>query len=83
MGRTGAKLNKPLFDDDKRGHRLLSTEVIQGAIGLDLKNIKRGDEMRMGAVLRKLGFERRRIQIGGVQSWRYMPTSGTFALLNN
>ena len=76
-------INKPLFDDDKRGHRLLSTEVIQGAIGLDLKNIKRGDEMRMGAVLRKLGFERRRIQIDGVQSWRYMPTSGTFALLNN
>lgn len=74
-------LNKPFFDDDMRGQRLLSSEVIQGAIGLDLKNIKRADEMRMGAVLRKLGFDRRRIQVDGVQSWRYVPTSDKVALL--
>ena len=59
---------------------LLTHDVLQGAIGLDVKNIKRVDEMRMGSVLRKLGYERKRVAVNGEQLWRFVPTSGKFAL---
>lgn len=73
-------LLNPLFDGDKTGAMLLTHEVLQGAIGLDVKNIKRVDEMRMGSVLRKLGYERKRVAVNGEQMWRFVPTSGKFAL---
>ena len=75
-------LQNPLFDGDRIGASLLTSEVLQGAIGMELKNIKRADEMRMGAVLRKLGYERKRFTIKNEQTWRFVPTSGPFALLS-
>jgi predicted P-loop ATPase len=76
-------LLNPLFDGDRTGANLLTHEVLQGAIGLDIKNIKRADEMRMGSVLRKLGYERKRVAVNGEQMWRFVPTSGKFALSQN
>ena len=73
-------LLNPLFDGDRTGAMLLTHDVLQGAIGLDVKNIKRVDEMRMGSVLRKLGYERKRVAVNGEQLWRFVPTSGKFAL---
>jgi hypothetical protein len=57
------------FDDldaegDRAGGRngdrpLHSHEILVGALRMDPKGIKRGDEMRLGAVLAALGYERR------------------------
>lgn len=42
-----------------RGRDFLTTsEVLAGAVGLDARSVKRVDEMRIGKVLRALGFER-------------------------
>lgn len=76
-------LQQPGFDDESITTNLLTSNVLVSVLGMESKNIKRGDEMRMGSVLRKLGFERKRVAVDGAQRWRYVPTSGEFALLEN
>lgn len=68
-------LSAPLFDGEERSHHILTSEVLQSALGYDLKQIRRADEMRMGSVLRKLGYERKKVRVEGVPSWRFVPTS--------
>lgn len=40
------------------------TEVMQGALGVDLKNVRRGDEQRVASILRELDYTRRVIREG-------------------
>ena len=69
-----AYLADPLFDE---GRTVRTSDVLQGAIGIDLKQVRRSDEMRMGSLLRKLGYERKRVRLGSSLSWRYVPPLST------
>jgi predicted P-loop ATPase len=68
-------LNDPLFGEEGDGGRELvtTTSVLTGAIGLDPKHINRREEMRAGSVLRNLGYARRKIRMGKVTKWAYVP----------
>jgi predicted P-loop ATPase len=48
---------------------LLVHEVLEGALRLDAKNCKKFEEMRIGAVLRALGYIRKKLRIEGVPTW--------------
>ena len=67
-------IEKPLFDDQKCSYSIRVHDALVGAIGLDPRNIKRAEEMRMGAVLRKLGYERKKIRHEGHLTWAYVPS---------
>lgn len=49
------------------------SEVLQEALRMDAKNCKRADEMRVGAVLRDLGYFRVRKMADGVREYLYFP----------
>lgn len=73
-------LEDPLFGgDDLLTSRpgITTTEALVGAIGLDSRNITRREEMRMGNVLRELGYVRKRVMFEGVQNYAYLPTLPT------
>lgn len=61
---------------------LHNSDVLRWAIGLELRQIKRSDEQRVAAVLRKLGFSRQRKMINRIQTWRWFPNSSVFCLPN-
>jgi len=68
----------PIFGDEVALPRafVTTTDALVEALGFDKRQIGRREEMRMAAVFRALGWERKRIQVEGVQKWRYVPTSG-------
>lgn len=73
-------LEEPLFAEEgcsPEPQPLRLADVLIGSLGFDPKNIKRGDEMRMGALLRQLGYSRKRMQVSGVQDYYYLPTPPT------
>lgn len=45
--------------------------VLQSAIGFKRESIKKQDEMRMSAVLKALGFAKKRVMVRGAQAWRW------------
>jgi hypothetical protein len=47
-------------------------EVLVAAVGMDLKHIKRSDEMRAGKILKRLGYARMRVAVGAQRSWRWV-----------
>lgn len=49
-------------------------DVLTNALGFDVKHIKRGEEMRVGAVLRELGYSRKKIRVGGDTRWVFVPS---------
>lgn len=51
-------------------------EVLEGAIGLQRDKWTRAEQMRVAAVLKRLGYARRSTLDAGVQTWRYSPTLG-------
>ena len=78
-------LAEPLFADDGEASNLDQplkiADVLVGSLGYDPKSIKRGDEMRMGALLKNLGYSRKRLQVSGVQGYYYVPNSPTLPTL--
>ena len=76
-------LAAPLFADDGEvsnlNQPLKIADVLVGSLGFDPKSIKRSDEMRMGALLRNMGYSRKRMQINGVQEYVYVPTLPTLS----
>lgn len=48
-------------------------DVLKGALRVDEKNFTRKDELRVGAILRKLGWARRKPRIEGKGRWGYVP----------
>lgn len=50
-------------------------EVLHIALGTDVSDIRRGDEMRIAEILRRLGWEKRRIRGAGrvARKWRWFP----------
>ncbi|WP_297742917.1 VapE domain-containing protein [Nitrosomonas sp.] len=53
---------------------LLIHEVLVDAIGFDLSRCGRSEEMRMGRILRKFGYQRKKRRINGQPTWVYVPT---------
>lgn len=43
---------------------VLVNEVLRGAFGMDLKNVRRGDEMRVASILREKGYVRKVLRVG-------------------
>lgn len=73
-------LAEPLFADDEAGTERAAVSTIDalvGAVGYDPKHISRREEMRMGVVLRNLGYIRKKARIAGALSWVYVPTDPT------
>ena len=57
---------------------LLGHEVLENALRIEQKSINRLSEMRIGKVLRELGYDRKRKRIdGGKQKWVFVPTVPT------
>jgi hypothetical protein len=57
-------------------------EVLEKALKFEARNVKRVEEMRVGAVLRALGYSRKRLQIDGKRNWVFVkdcPTCPTDA----
>jgi hypothetical protein len=48
-------------------------EVLTGALSLDIRTVKRNDEMRVGAIFRNLGYERVRRSVNGRRIYGYSP----------
>jgi hypothetical protein len=47
-------------------------EVLEKALKFETRNIKRVEEMRVGSVLRALGYTRKRLQIDGKRNWVFV-----------
>ncbi len=56
---------------------LRATDVLRGALRMDDKHIGRREEMRIGGVLRNLGYERKKVSDEGVKKWAFVG-SGTY-----
>lgn len=46
-------------------------DVLSGALGMALKDMDTRVQMRAGAVLRALGYERRQMRVAGARGWRW------------
>lgn len=53
---------------------LRTNDVASGALNLDAKNTTRMHQMRIAAVLRELGYSRRRVRVGETRIWAFVPT---------
>lgn len=77
-------LAEPLFADEgdvgTTRSGVTTSEVLVGAVGYDAKNVSRREEMRMGVVLRNLGYIRKKVRIDGGFAWVYVPTDPTSLL---
>jgi predicted P-loop ATPase len=52
-------------------------DVLKGALGYEAKHIARREEMRVGAALRNLGYERKKLRDGERLIWGYLPSVPT------
>lgn len=52
-------------------------DVFKYALGLDIRQIKRGDEMRLSSVLRELGFTKDRTRSGNKRLWVWIKTESS------
>jgi predicted P-loop ATPase len=66
----------PFTDDAPRARDFLQThEVLSGALRFDPRNITRREEIRIGSVLQKLGYQRDRRRVNGARTYVYVPAS--------
>lgn len=67
-------MDEPGLDGEKPRTRkfLRIGEVLHGAIGLNPRDVKRRDEMRMGDLLRTMGMERTKVRDGDRPVWAYV-----------
>jgi len=49
------------------------SEVALDALGLDAKSVGKAQEMRIAAVLKQIGYIRKKLRIGGSPSWVFVP----------
>lgn len=50
-----------------------TTEVLLGALGYRKDSMSKADAMKVGTILRHLGFESRQVRNGKQREWRYFP----------
>lgn len=72
-------LLEPEFGDEgktPRGHgRFKIQSLMLGGLGISTQNVTRGDELRVGRILRLLGYEKRKLQFEGSQAKGWVPLS--------
>lgn len=68
-------LVKGVSEAENPADGLLTSDILRLAVGLGGWQAKRSDEMRCAAVMRKLGFNKRRVTVNKTQTWRWLPTS--------
>ncbi len=54
---------------------LRTTDVLLDCIGLDVKGIGKGQEMRIAAVLKQIGYSRKKLRHGNESFWGFVPAS--------
>lgn len=66
---------EPLTGHTPRACKFLRIgDVLRGALNLDAKHCGRREELRLGAVLRRLDYQRRKVRDGGKVVWAYVPS---------
>jgi predicted P-loop ATPase len=57
-------------------HPVTTTDVLLGAIGVPLRQVTRREQERVAAILRALGYVRRKTRVAGYEgtTWAYCPT---------
>lgn len=72
-------LQTPDLDGEKPANCefLRACDVLRFALGFDSKTIRRSEEMRIGNVLRELGFERKKKRVNAKPEWVFVPTVPT------
>lgn len=64
----------PLTGDAPRARKFLRIgDVLKGALGYEPKHVSRREEIRAGAVLRVLGYARKKVRVDGVLTWGFVP----------
>ena len=64
----------PLTGDAPRARKNLRVgDVLKGALGYEAKHIGRREELRAGAVLRTLGYARKKVRVDGMLTWGFVP----------
>lgn len=64
----------PLTGDAPRARKFLRIgDVLKGALGYEPKHVSRREELRAGAVLRTLGYARKKVRVDGVLTWGFVP----------
>jgi len=72
-----AWLDTPDIDGTKPSERsfLRVSEVGTEALNMNPQGMRRSEEMRIGKVLRALGYERRKLRVEGFSTWVYAPVA--------
>lgn len=66
---------EPLTGHTPRACKFLRIgDVLKGALNLDAKHCGRREELRLGAVLRRLEYRRRKVRDGSKVVWAYVPS---------
>jgi len=68
------KIENPTNQKPSEREYLQTHEVFQGAINMDAKNCGRLEQMRIGGILRKFGYERKKKRVDGRSLQVYVPT---------
>lgn len=64
----------PLTGDAPRTRKFLRIgDVLKGALGYEAKHVSRREELRAGAVIRTLGYARKKVRVDGMLTWGFVP----------
>lgn len=65
-------LNDPRLDGTlPKDDNFSVSEALSGAVGMQVAQQDKGKEMRMGKLLKSLGFMRKQVRVGNARAWRY------------
>lgn len=59
-------------EDIELAHGVTTTQVLVAAIGARKEHLDRASGMRVGGIMRQLGFEAKQFRIGANREWRYV-----------
>lgn len=54
---------------------LMTTDILRECLGLDAKAIGKAQEMRIAAVLKQIGYFRKKLRFGNETKWAFVPAS--------
>lgn len=63
-------------------HGVTIETILVDCLKYEVKDIRRLEQLRVGSVLRKLGWKRKKIKINGCRSWVYAPSASPSARTN-
>jgi predicted P-loop ATPase len=69
-------LSRPLGSEEvELSNGVTTTQVLLGALGARKESISKADAMRVGTILRQIGFRSHQVRSGDAREWRYFPLS--------